>query len=70
MGMLRLLLLLVIAWIVWRLVARALRASVGTPAPSKGDPDYVPLTRCGVCGAHIPQPAGGLAPICERCRSR
>lgn len=67
MGLLRLLLLIALALIAWRVLARALLPTA--PAPPRGGADYLPLTRCKVCGAHIPQPENGAAPVCERCRS-
>jgi uncharacterized protein len=68
MGVLRLILLAAIVWIVWRLIARALRVAKAA-GPRSSDHDYLPLARCSVCGAHVPQPQAGAAAICERCRS-
>ena len=70
MGLLRLLLLLAVGWFIWRAV---LRGAIATrPSPPRTDPpeDYLPLTKCAICGAHIPRPSNNAAPICERCRSR
>jgi hypothetical protein len=70
MGLLRLFLLLAIAWFVWRWLLRAAFSAPSTPRPAGEPEDYQPLTKCQVCGAHIPQPANGAARVCERCRSR
>lgn len=70
MGFFRLMLLAAILWIVWRLVARALRGTPEPPRARGAEQDYLPLTRCPGCGAHIPQPASGDPALCERCRSR
>jgi hypothetical protein len=75
MGLLRLLILFAICWFVWRLLMRAVvSSSPAAPPPRAGeqaqDHDYLPLTKCAICGAHIPQPSNNAAPICERCRSR
>lgn len=70
MGVLRLLLLLTIAWIVWRFFLRALLAPGAQQRRGTGEQDYLPLTRCSVCGVHIPQPQGNAASVCERCSTR
>jgi hypothetical protein len=68
-GFFRLILLAALIWFAWRLLSRALRGPHKRPTPGGKDQDYLPLTRCTRCGAHIPQPVGTPA-ICERCRSR
>ncbi|HZP12739.1 MAG TPA: hypothetical protein VFB36_09990 [Nevskiaceae bacterium] len=70
MGLLRLLALLAIGWFIWRWLLRAALSARPSPPAPPGKDDYLPLTKCAICGAHIPQPQNNAAPICERCRSR
>ena len=70
MGLLRLLLLVAVAWFVWRLLLRAALSAPQAKPSRSGKEDYLPLAKCTLCGAHVPQPADGAAAICERCRSR
>jgi hypothetical protein len=70
MGLLRFFLLFAVGWFIWRALLRA-AVSTQRPPPSRaGKEEYLPLTQCTICGAHIPQPSDSRAPICERCRSR
>jgi hypothetical protein len=64
----RILVLLALGWLVWRLLRRALQP----PAETKRNrpDDALTLTRCERCGTYIPQSPGSTAAICERCRSK
>ena len=72
MGLVRFLLLFAIAWLIWRVLLRPVLSPPTEPPRQRQtrDQDYLPLTKCAICGAHIPRPSSNAAPICERCRSR
>jgi hypothetical protein len=77
MSPLRLLILIALAWLAWRLLSRILRPPTAQPRGGSargdnrgGDKDFLPLTRCSVCGTYILQSGTGSATICERCRTR
>src|SRR5581483_7646249 len=70
MGLIRLFLLLAVGWFIWRFLLRAALGARPSPPPPPGKEDYLPLTKCAICGAHIPRPQSNAAPIGERCLSR
>jgi len=66
MGRLLLLLLLIaLAFIVWRVLRQAL-----APPPPAGDaPRFEPTGRCEKCGTHVPREQLDTAGLCARCRA-
>ena len=66
----RLLLLIGLAAIVWRLVRNALTPPPATgAAPPTGDaPRFEATGRCAKCGTHVPRAQLDAAGICQRCR--
>lgn len=68
--MLRLLLVIVAGFMVWRLVRYALKAlQAPDQPPPPAEPPFEPMARCPRCGAHVPQAQLGAEGECKRCRA-
>lgn len=65
--LLQLLLLAALAWVLWRLVRKALAPRPGADA---GAPParFEPTARCPQCGTHVPREQLGTEGLCPRCR--
>jgi hypothetical protein len=69
MNLFRLLLLLALVWIVWRLLAPRLRAASRRPVqPDIARPEnYEPMSQCAKCGTYLPAKALSREGRCGRC---
>jgi hypothetical protein len=59
----QILLLLALAWLIWRVVKNLL----GPRAPDRAPPEFQPTARCAACGTHLPREqldADGRCPPC------
>ncbi|MFP5306634.1 MAG: PP0621 family protein [Gammaproteobacteria bacterium] len=65
MNVLRLLLLLAAAWLIWRIV-RQVRAQLARQSPPPADA-YEPMSQCAKCGTHLPARSLNSAGVCGRC---
>lgn len=65
MNLFRLLLLLAIAWLLWRLLRPLLTASRTPPKPVDG---YEPMARCERCGTYLPANTLSREGRCGRCQ--
>jgi len=66
MGRLLLFLLLIaLAYIVWR----TLRNALAPPASAAAPPKFEPTGRCAKCGTHVPREQLDAAGHCARCRA-
>jgi hypothetical protein len=61
--LLSLLLLVLLAYVAWRLLRRALQPP-REPAP----PRFEPTARCARCGTHVPAAQLDAAGLCTHCR--
>ena len=67
MGRLLLLLLLIaLAFVVWRVLRNALAPPA---APADAAPRFEPTGRCEKCGTHVPRDQLDAAGHCARCRA-
>jgi hypothetical protein len=65
MRVLQVILLLALAWVVWRLVRRAL-----APPPNRTEPpEFEPTARCAQCGTHVPRTQLDAHGVCRHCRN-
>lgn len=68
MNVLRLLLLAIVAYAVWRLLGLSRRAVPPSAAPrSDRETSYEPMARCAQCGTHLPASALSRSGRCGRC---
>ncbi|MGH8444093.1 MAG: hypothetical protein ACREVL_02445 [Solimonas sp.] len=71
MNVLRLLMLAVVVWAVWRLIKLSsgalARRQQQPPAAQAGQPGYEVMTRCAKCGTHLPVSSLSRAGLCGRC---
>lgn len=65
----RLLILIGLAAIVWRLVRNALAPNPGPGAAAGDTPQFEPTARCARCGTHVPRGQLDAAGVCQRCRN-
>lgn len=65
MNILRLLIIMAAAWLVWRIV-KQVRGQLPPRNPPTGDL-YEPMARCTKCGIHLPAKALNSAGLCGRC---
>lgn len=65
MNILRLLIIVAAAWLVWRIV-KQVRSQLPRQNPPPGDL-YEPMARCAKCGTHLPAKALNSAGLCGRC---
>lgn len=63
MNLFRILLLLVAAYLIWRLWQRFF----ATPTVSPPKDEYLPTARCGKCGAHVAPGSLSTQGLCGRC---
>lgn len=61
---LQILLLLALAWLLWRVVKNLLAPRA--PAP----PEFQPVARCASCGTHVPREQLDAAERCPRCATK
>jgi len=66
--LIQLLLLVALAFIVWRLIRNALAPPPG-PGGGEAPPRFEPTARCDRCGTHVPRAELDAAGLCARCRS-
>jgi hypothetical protein len=59
------LLLIALAFVVWRL----LRGALAPPASREAPPEFEPTARCARCGTHVPRTQLDAAGACARCRT-
>jgi hypothetical protein len=60
------LLLIALAFVVWRLV----RGALAPPAPrADAPPTFEPTARCARCGTHVPRAQLDAAGACAHCRA-
>jgi hypothetical protein len=64
----RLLLLIGLAAIVWRLVRNALAPPSSAGPHPDAAPGFEPTARCARCGTHVPRTQLDPAGLCPRCR--
>ncbi|MBI3171555.1 MAG: hypothetical protein HYZ32_03060 [Hydrocarboniphaga effusa] len=63
---LQILLLLALAWTIWRVVKNWL-----APRPdSRATPEFEPTARCAQCGTHVPRAQLDAAGRCPRCAAK
>ena len=60
--LLQLLILIALAFVIWRLVRKML-APPAQPPP----PEFEPTARCAQCGTHVPRTELNAAGVCRRC---
>ena len=58
---LQILLLLALAWLLWRVVKNLLAPRAPPP------PEFQPVARCASCGTHVPREQLDAAERCPRC---
>jgi peptidoglycan/LPS O-acetylase OafA/YrhL len=67
MRLLQILLLLALAWVVWRLIRNRLAP------PAERDqtrpPEFEPMARCAACGVHVPKIQLDTSGRCPRCHN-
>lgn len=64
-SLVKLLLLAVLAYVVWRLVSKALAPP--TPPGAGAPPQFEPTARCAKCGTHVPSAQLDAQGLCPRC---
>ncbi|MES0873015.1 hypothetical protein [Sinimarinibacterium thermocellulolyticum] len=64
MNILRILLLVAAAWLVWRIV-RQIRAQLRQQPPVSNE--FEPMARCAACGTHLPARSLDATGRCGRC---
>lgn len=65
MNLLRLLLLVAAAWLIWQ-VARQVRRQL-SQRPPEIENDFEPMARCARCGTHLPAKSLNSNGLCGRC---
>lgn len=64
----RLLLILIAGFVVWKLARLAL-AKLQGPDAEKAPPEFEKMITCRRCGVHLPPSLADAEGCCERCRS-
>ena len=55
MGLIRLLLLLLLAWVIWQLIRKALVRPTDRQPPAESGMNGQRMVRCQQCGVHVPE---------------
>lgn len=63
---LQILLLLALAWLIWRVVRNLLAARLD----SRATPEFEPAARCIKCDTHVPRTQLDAAGLCARCTTK